>query len=202
MNTRDKIFKRIKAVREAKNLEAEAVEAPKASGLKVSDGDLAEIFKKSLELVQGECYFSDNQEVCFVQVMEYIEKNGNINNVFISPSLKSTPFSTLAMSEEDLSTVRVGISTCELLVAHTGTALVTSKEGRRIIGLSPIHIIIAERSQLRSTLDEGVKELAQKYGEELPSQITLITGPSRTADIEKTLILGAHGPKKLAVFIY
>ena len=44
----------------------------------------------------------------------------------------------------------------------------------------------------------GIRE---KYKTRLPSQITLITGPSRTADIEKTLVLGAHGPKELHVFI-
>jgi L-lactate dehydrogenase complex protein LldG len=132
-----------------------------------------------------------------------VAENTTENKVYLSVSLQDSPFSSLQSADtEEMSSIHIGISTCELLVAQTGTALVTSKEGRRIIGLSPIHIIIAERSQLRRTLDEGLKELAAKYGQDLPSQVTLITGPSRTADIEKTLILGAHGPKKLAVFIY
>jgi len=41
----------------------------------------------------------------------------------------------------------------------------------------------------------------EKYGGNFPSQMTVITGPSRTADIEKTLVMGAHGPKELYVFM-
>jgi L-lactate dehydrogenase complex protein LldG len=43
--------------------------------------------------------------------------------------------------------------------------------------------------------------MQKKYGEQLPSSISTITGPSRTADIEKTLVLGAHGPKEFVVFL-
>ena len=40
----------------------------------------------------------------------------------------------------------------------------------------------------------------QKYGAKFPSMISFITGPSRTGDIERILVLGAHGPKKLTIF--
>jgi L-lactate dehydrogenase complex protein LldG len=43
--------------------------------------------------------------------------------------------------------------------------------------------------------------LQQKYGEQLPSQISFATGPSRTADIEKTLVVGVHGPKEVFCFL-
>jgi L-lactate dehydrogenase complex protein LldG len=50
-------------------------------------------------------------------------------------------------------------------------------------------------------LKDGFKLLKNKYGHNTPSLISTITGPSRTADIEKTLVLGAHGPKELFVFL-
>jgi L-lactate dehydrogenase complex protein LldG len=50
-------------------------------------------------------------------------------------------------------------------------------------------------------IKDGFKLLKNKYGNRLPSMITNVTGPSRTADIEKTLVLGAHGPKELFVFL-
>lgn len=200
MSSRDRILEKIKATRIAKNKHLSPTVEPIASGLKVPEGDLVKAFKTSMELVQGECYLSDNQDECCSLVQKYIAKNADKSKVCLSPSLQHSVFASLQTAS--MKGIQVGVSSCELLVAQTGTALVTSKEGRRIIGLSPIHIIIAERSQLRRTLDEGVKELASKYGQDLPSQLTLITGPSRTADIEKTLILGAHGPKRLAVFIY
>ncbi|MNL89836.1 Lactate utilization protein C [compost metagenome] len=50
-------------------------------------------------------------------------------------------------------------------------------------------------------LKDAFKLIKDKYGSQIPSMISTITGPSRTADIEKTLVLGAHGPKELFVFL-
>jgi L-lactate dehydrogenase complex protein LldG len=61
--------------------------------------------------------------------------------------------------------------------------------------------VIAYTSQLVLDLKDGFKLLKEKYPENMPSMVSNITGPSRTADIEKTLVLGAHGPKELYVFL-
>jgi L-lactate dehydrogenase complex protein LldG len=61
--------------------------------------------------------------------------------------------------------------------------------------------VIARSSQLVLDLSDAFNQLEQKYGTQHPSLISVITGPSRTADIEKTLVLGAHGPKSLYVFL-
>ncbi|RZL62420.1 MAG: hypothetical protein EOO93_08835, partial [Pedobacter sp.] len=63
------------------------------------------------------------------------------------------------------------------------------------------HIVIAKTSQLVLDLKDAFLLLKNKYGNQIPSMISNITGPSRTADIEKTLVLGAHGPKELFVFL-
>jgi L-lactate dehydrogenase complex protein LldG len=65
----------------------------------------------------------------------------------------------------------------------------------------PVHIVVACESQLVNYVEDALLAIRQKYGKDLPSAITTITGPSRTADIEKTLVLGAHGPKEIVVFI-
>ena len=203
MSSRDRILERIKAARIAKNQQVSLCDKPIDSGLKIAEGDWADVFKANLELVQGECFLLQTKEECLSSIGNYIDEFGDRTQVQLSPTLQSSSFSTLQSADiSDLSKIDVGISTCEMLIVQTGSALVTSKEGRCIIGLSPIHIIVAKHSQLRRSLDEGVKEFSQRYSEDFPSQVTLITGPSRTADIEKTLILGAHGPKKLLVFIY
>jgi L-lactate dehydrogenase complex protein LldG len=49
--------------------------------------------------------------------------------------------------------------------------------------------------------EDALVAMQEKYGNSLPSTISTITGPSRTADIEKTLVLGAHGPKEFIVFL-
>jgi L-lactate dehydrogenase complex protein LldG len=61
--------------------------------------------------------------------------------------------------------------------------------------------VIARTGQLVMDLKDGFQLLKSKYGQNIPSLISTITGPSRTADIEKTLVLGAHGPKELFVFL-
>ena len=71
--------------------------------------------------------------------------------------------------------------------------------GRRMYVFPENHIIIAKASQVVTEIKDALSGIKKRYPEKLPSQISLITGPSRTADIEKTLVLGAHGPKKLFV---
>lgn len=202
MNAREEILSKISQTRQAKNQTISLSEEPVASGLKVPEGDLTLAFKNSIELVQGECIICESKEELDKALMQFISEEKLEDKLTYAPSIEAMAKQLDLKSIEDLSQIKAGITTCDLLVAQTGTAILTAKENRKILGLSPIHIIIAEKSQLRRTLDEATKEIAQKYGNGLPSQLTFITGPSRTADIEKTLILGAHGPKRLVVFIH
>ena len=96
----------------------------------------------------------------------------------------------------------VGISECDALIAQTGTVLVTSRSagGRALSCLPPHHVVIARREQLVPDLPAAMALVKQKYAGNFPSMISFITGPSRTGDIERILVLGAHGPKKLTIF--
>jgi len=97
-----------------------------------------------------------------------------------------------------------GITVCDALVAQTGSVLVTAQGagGRGLSVLPPHHIVLAENSQMVSDLSEAFELLEKKYGTNYPSSLSFITGPSRTADIEQTLVLGAHGPKKLTILMF
>ena len=75
------------------------------------------------------------------------------------------------------------------------------ESGRTVSVYAPVHICIACSSQLVYDIREGLEFLQDKYKNKLPSLITLATGPSRTADIEKTLVVGVHGPKDVYVFL-
>jgi L-lactate dehydrogenase complex protein LldG len=67
--------------------------------------------------------------------------------------------------------------------------------------LPPVHIVIAFTSQVLSDLKDGFQVLKERYPNQLPSMINIATGPSRTADIEKTLVVGVHGPKEVYVYL-
>jgi L-lactate dehydrogenase complex protein LldG len=96
----------------------------------------------------------------------------------------------------------VGITECDALIAQTGSVLVTNRSagGRALSVLPPHHIVLARREQLLRDLPAAFELLKKKYGGNYPSMMSFITGPSRTGDIERILVLGAHGPKKLTIF--
>jgi L-lactate dehydrogenase complex protein LldG len=104
--------------------------------------------------------------------------------------------------KHELEKCDVGISECDALIAQTGTVLVTSKTagGRALSCLPPHHVVIARREQLVPDLPAAFALLKQRHGANYPSMISFITGPSRTGDIERILVLGAHGPKQLTIF--
>jgi L-lactate dehydrogenase complex protein LldG len=97
----------------------------------------------------------------------------------------------------------VSITGCEYLVARTGSVVMSAaQESGRITSVyAPIHICIAYTSQLVYDIKDALQGVKDKYGSKLPSLITFATGPSRTADIEKTLVVGVHGPKEAYVFL-
>jgi L-lactate dehydrogenase complex protein LldG len=101
----------------------------------------------------------------------------------------------------ELESCDAGITECDALVAQTGSVLVTSRSagGRALSVLPPHHVVLARRDQLIRDLPAAFQLLKQKYGSNYPSMMSFITGPSRTGDIERILVLGAHGPKQLTI---
>jgi L-lactate dehydrogenase complex protein LldG len=101
----------------------------------------------------------------------------------------------------ELEACDVGITECDALIAQFGSVLVTSRSagGRALSVLPPHHVVLARRGQLLPDLTAAFDLLRTRYGGNFPSMISFITGPSRTGDIERILVLGAHGPKRLTI---
>jgi L-lactate dehydrogenase complex protein LldG len=106
-------------------------------------------------------------------------------------------FSNVELGESD-----AAVTTCEALIARTGSIVLSSagRSGRTVSVYSPIHICVAYSDQLVYDLRDGLIGLKERYPQ-LPSLMTFATGPSRTADIEKTLVVGVHGPKEVYLFL-
>lgn len=118
------------------------------------------------------------------------------------PILRGVVFTDDGYETPALEACDAGITTCECLVAQTGSVLVTTHNGGRALSvLPPHHIVIALASQLLPDLTAALSFVQKKYTGSLPSALSFITGPSRTGDIERILVLGAHGPKKLTIFL-
>jgi len=94
------------------------------------------------------------------------------------------------------------ITSCEYLVARTGTIVMsTAQTGRSVSVYAPVHICIAYSTQLVYDIKDALQLLKDRHSGNIPSSITFATGPSRTADIEKTLVVGVHGPKEVYLFL-
>lgn len=95
------------------------------------------------------------------------------------------------------------ITDCEVAIARTGSLMFSSRQnhGRVASIYFPVHIVVLRPQQIVADIEDGLKFLRLKYKDQLPSMINLNTGPSRTADIEKTLVTGIHGPKEVFCFL-
>jgi L-lactate dehydrogenase complex protein LldG len=93
----------------------------------------------------------------------------------------------------------VAVTPCLALIADTGTAVVSSRlsGGRRNGLVDPIHVIEATEHQVVPDLAAALELIGPALAD--ASAVTLVTGPSRTADIEQTLIRGVHGPAEVHV---
>ncbi len=105
-------------------------------------------------------------------------------------------------ADASLESAEACITGCEALVARTGSILLTSKQpmGRIAPVFYPVHIVVAFARQVVPDIPDALALMETRYGKDLPSMINLNTGPSRTADIEKTLVVGVHGPKEVYCF--
>jgi L-lactate dehydrogenase complex protein LldG len=116
----------------------------------------------------------------------------------VAPFSTDQPYATAELEKCD-----GGVTACEALIAQTGSVLITSRScgGRALSVLPPHHIVVASREQLVPDLSAAFELLRKKYDGDFPSCISFITGPSRTGDIERILVLGAHGPKRLTILL-
>ena len=97
----------------------------------------------------------------------------------------------------------IGISSADCAIAETGTLMMCSRPGQERIAslLPPMHVAIIERRQIVADLIDATNLLHERGLANLPSNVTLITGPSKTGDIELQLTTGVHGPGKWRVII-
>lgn len=129
-------------------------------------------------------------------------KDRNWRQIFIdSPALKNM-FSESISHFDNLASCDASITPCECLVARTGSIVLSSLKGGRSASVyAPVHICIAYSSQILPDVKDALLFLKNQYPSGLPSFITFASGPSRTADIEKTLVTGVHGPKEVFCFL-
>jgi L-lactate dehydrogenase complex protein LldG len=126
----------------------------------------------------------------------------------VEPVLAGLPCATHRVEAADfdknaLEACDAGVTSCEALVAQTGSMLVSSATcgGRALSILPHAHVVVATADQVVGTLADALHAARSRHEGRLPSMLSFITGPSRTGDIERILVLGAHGPKELILLL-
>jgi L-lactate dehydrogenase complex protein LldG len=166
---------------------------------------LSHEFKTNLELIGGQVILIKSKSEIADQIKQICKEKDQDKIFCTDPKLREILSGSIGIDSDEGSFLglNIGVTGCELLVAHLGSVLISSAQisGRRLNVFPETHIVVAAQSQLTDYLDSALEKLQNKYKNELPSLISNITGPSRTADIEKTLVMGMHGPKTLIVII-
>lgn len=139
-----------------------------------------------------------------------------IRRIVAAPGLDDESFSRLAAAcaergfdclrdglRDHLAGIDVGFSTAEFGVAASGTCLVNADdEDARLAGMiSEINVIALKKSEILPHLPAAADRLRERMGEDAPTYTTFITGPSRTADIERVAAVGVHGPLELHIIL-
>jgi len=216
MNSRDEILKRLKEngyasqVARAHKWQDNSlyVNYPKNSD------DLFPIFKEQIEDLSGEVHLIDDLDHftnIFLEILKDIDP-GHCRahkSPLVDKIKRHDPKIAKYLEYVDennidsitFSKFNIGITCADSLIARTGSILLRTLTagGRRLSVLPPTHMVIAETNQLVCSLDDALRDLSSTRDNW--SYSTIITGPSRTSDIEKQLVLGAHGPKRLIVLL-
>jgi len=217
---------RIKSQRQKTCLPDAAVEHPgrfTEPVVEVSTADLVERFSRELTALSGQVYQADSRQNAIEQVLQILQQHradrllawdaADLNlpgldaalqnaGVYIEPDEIPAGGSIRAERLERLAGVTVGLTGAQGGLADTGSLALSSGAGRGRLAslLPPVHIALLPRTRLYPTL----ADFLAAYGDSAVegSNLVLITGPSRTADIEMTLSLGVHGPGELHVVIF
>jgi len=206
-SSRDILLRRI---REAVQKPAPQPPAPDFMGPLHPQTPVAELdiaFVENFRRIGGEFYYCESEEHFFDQLFLY-KKERELETLYVwEPELKKLLHQggiVFTGDETDfINKADAGLTTCEALVARTGSILISAAtaSGRRLSIYPDQHLVLARTSQVVADIGDGLARVCAQHGDKLPSMISLTTGPSRTADIEKTLVLGAHGPRSLVLFL-
>lgn len=178
--------------------------SPPVSTRDFSTKELADRFSNELAAVGGEIHRVATEEHGVATVTSIL---GEINAKRVAISdmdlFEEADFPNVEViedpSREDLFAVDAGVSTTQLAIAETGTLVLrSSMERHRLVSLvPPIHICVLNSKDIRPSMHD----VLEKMTDNIDPTITFITGPSRTSDIELTLAIGVHGPKRLIVIL-
>ena len=199
LSARENILNRIKKALQQKTAMPFPNVDTSQSVFPLPEDDLSVLFARQFTSLQGQFLFCENKEALHQRFLALIREKNWQDIYCAEPSLHTL----LQFAERspcmDLSACDISVTGCSHLVARTGTIVLTAAQesGRTASVYAPIHVCVAYTRQLVYDLSEALQTFSTQDISSIPSLISFASGPSRTADIEKTLVTGVHGPKEV-----
>jgi L-lactate dehydrogenase complex protein LldG len=203
-NARDAILRRVRDAQRSGTFPDVSARAPDPVGPPPGDSVLAR-FLAELDALGVEHYVEDSADAVRARIAALVDGRSVLSwNVDRLPYAVATalPGAVTGDSPRDVQAAAdVGVTGCEAVLAETGTLVMLSGAGRPRAAslLPPVHVCIVRRSEMFMTMGEYFARRQATIA--AAACCTFITGPSRTADIELTLTVGVHGPRKVIVVV-
>jgi L-lactate dehydrogenase complex protein LldG len=173
--------------------------------------DLRERFAQALTAAKGEVHHVESLAAAY-ELTNHLLRQLEAENVVLNderplhnlPRLPHITYHQVGQEDGQLrdfcANADVGLTSADAGLAETGTIIVTSGPGKSRLAslLPPVHIALVPIS----TLTTDLFTWAAAFNRQLPANLNFISGPSKTADIEQTMAIGVHGPKRFIVILY
>lgn len=204
--SKEKVLKRIRKALLNKSTEAIA-NVDFESPIYASNNETLEInFAQNFTEAGGKFVFCLDYNECIDNLL-YLAKENSWSKIYCVEEplqeLLEIGELTHSASLEEYAQLHACITTCEFLIAQTGSVVISSRQtsGRKSPFVFPVHLVIAFTSQLVNETKEALKNMKLKYPNQFPSMVSIISGPSKTNAIESTMMVGALGPQEIYVFL-
>ncbi len=204
-SARNNILQRLKSINNHNKVLPYPTVKDDAGIFPAASDDLDILFAEEFQKNGGKFIFCESQKE-LVDTLQVLAKQRNWSKIYCwNKSLQAIleqQFFLFESKKEALIHAEVGITTCEALIARTGSILLSSSSdaGRSLSIVPPVHIVIATPNQVVYSMKEVLNLQTAREGD-LPSMLCFTSTNSQTADIEKTLVNGAHGPKEIFVLM-
>ena len=191
-----------------------AVKHPAAWRSRQQFPDLVARFTESLTAAKGELFYGPNLAEALTQVDMILKElqatrivanlESPLSDLDLPARYPAIKWHLVGQSDSDLrsfcASADVGISSADAALAETGTLVISSgaQHSRLATLLPPVHLALVPTSRLTTDIFTWS---AARQGQ-LAANVVLVSGPSKTGDIEMTLVMGVHGPKRFIVVLY
>ncbi|MRI31584.1 lactate utilization protein [Endozoicomonas sp. OPT23] len=182
-----------------------------AASYQWSQTEKVDRFINVISSVNGEVHRTSEQG--WPEAVEHILKDKKINQLLVS-SQKETGQKLASRSLELISSEKLNdhkdklffsipaaLTTCRSAIAETGSLVLwpDEQEPRSMSLVPPVHLVLLKAEDIHNTLAETIH--AEGWSSGMPTNVLLVSGPSKTADIARILAYGAHGPKELIILL-